>query len=80
MQALKSENGRSTLRDIDSRQRTVVLKATKFVPKLLSVEQKERRHAAAQDLLETIDAESGSLQRLAVSENENAIERTKFSE
>ncbi|GFU72964.1 hypothetical protein TNCV_4636981 [Trichonephila clavipes] len=54
--------------------------ATKFVPKLLSVEQKELRLVIVRDLLDTISAEPSSLDLLTVLENENAIERSPFLE
>ncbi|GFY32550.1 hypothetical protein TNCV_673051 [Trichonephila clavipes] len=46
--------------------------AAKFIPKLLSVEQKEHRLGVVQDLLNTSDDEPGSLRLLTVPKNENA--------
>ncbi|GFT80696.1 hypothetical protein TNCV_127411 [Trichonephila clavipes] len=54
--------------------------ARKFVPKLLSEEQKMLRIAFAQELLDGITAELDSLPVLAVPQNKNTIERIPFSD
>ncbi|GFV32235.1 hypothetical protein TNCV_1675211 [Trichonephila clavipes] len=45
-----------------------------------SVKQKRSRLAVAQDVLDTVKSEHGSLRLLAVPENEKAIESTPFPE
>jgi len=52
--------------------------AAKFVPKLLSEEQKELRVEVAQDLLDTTSTDPEFLNTVFVSEIEDDIERISF--
>ncbi|GFX15181.1 hypothetical protein TNCV_2708861 [Trichonephila clavipes] len=73
---------RLTVRKITDIQLRLIMRreAVNFLTMFLSEEQKELHLAVAHDLQDPINTEPGSLQLLAVSENENAVERVEFSE